>query len=124
MEISVNANFSPGYTGSVWGRWKLVLSESCDRSILYGDGPYWEGTWNGRRSRFCEGESCLWLGALDMVGHGNGGAVDGLQFKGTEMVTTFTPIPAPNELIPGFCLAPDCPPEGTFSGQILKPGND
>jgi len=124
MKISLNANFNPDYAGSVWGRWELALSETCDPSILYSDGPRWEGTWNGKRSQVCEGGTCLWLGVLNMVGHGNGGMVDGLQFEGTEMATTFTPVPVPNELIPGFCLLPDCPPEGTFYGRILTPGND
>ena len=122
MQISLNANLGPDYTGRVWGRWEIVLSETCDHSILDGDGPHWEGAWNGRRSRICEGEACLWLGVLDMVGRGTSGIVDGLRFKGTEITTTFSPVPVPNELIPGFCLPPDCPPEGTFSGEILTPG--
>ena len=45
-------------------------------------------------------------------------SVDGLQMKGTEIATTFTPIPLPYEMI--GCTT--CPPEGVLTGEILEPG--
>ena len=52
-----------------------------------------------------------------MVDKGRGGNLEGLHFKGKEVITTFTPLPIPWELIPGF---PFTGPEGVITGTIKK----
>jgi hypothetical protein len=119
--FTLEANLDASYAGAVWGRWMIVPSESCDPTVLDGDGPRWEGTWRGQRSMVCESEGCYWVGVLKMVGRGLGEGLSSLHFKGVETITTFTPIPLPYELIPGFCpVEGPCPPEGLINGHVWR----
>ena len=115
--FEVNANFDAEYSGSVWGTWKLVPGECVLERLYAPEAPAWKGTWQGQRRRFCDGDSCVWIGDLELVGKGHGGALEGLRFKGTETNTTFTPLPVPWELI-GLC--PPCGPEGVVVGTIRE----
>ncbi len=116
--FEVNGNLDAEYSGRVWGKWE-VLPGACDVARLSDlEAPSWRGTWQGRRLRFCDGANCLWIGDLELVGKGHGGALEGLRFKGTETVTTFTPLSLPWELI-GLC-PPLCGPEGVAVGTIME----
>jgi len=113
----VNGNLDSNYTGPVWGTYMIVPSFDCNPADLENPDVYWKGTWRGRRSVTCGIDSCTWVGHLKLVGKGHGGAIDGMHFKGTEMITTFTPLPVPWELIPGF---PVTGPEGIGMGVIKE----
>ena len=112
----VNGNLDSDYTGPVWGTFMIVPSERCDPEDLINPEVYWSGTWGGRRSVTCADSLCTWVGRLKQVGKGHGGDIEGLHFRGTETITTFTPMPIPWELIPGF---PVGGPEG-ISQVIVK----
>jgi hypothetical protein len=114
--IEVNGNFDSDYTGPVWGTFMIVPSERCDPEDLIDPEVYWSGTWGGRRSVTCADSLCTWVGRLKQVGKGHGGDIEGLHYKGTGTITTFTPMPIPWELIPGF---PVGGPEG-ISQVIVK----
>ncbi len=112
-----NANLDADYSGSAWGTWKTVPG-ACDPSRLYDpDAPHWKGIWVGQRLRFCDATGCRWIGELKVVGKGHGDSLEGLHFRGTETVTTFTPLPVPWDLI-GLC--PPCGPEGVLTGTIKE----
>ena len=113
----VNGNLDADYSGRVWGTWMIVPSEGCDQIDLVDPLVFWKGTWQGRRSMFCDGGPCSWIGDLKLVGKGHGGAIDGIHIKGTEVITTFTPAPVPWELIPGF---PFTGPEGVLTVTIKE----
>lgn len=119
---TVNGNLDMDYTGPVWGTWMIVPYTGCDPMVpvdpaLYEDpSVYWKGTWHGWRSRYCEDEQCLWIGDLYLVGKGFGTGIDGIHFKGNEVVTTFTPMPVPWELL-GL---PTGGPEGTIFATIKE----
>ena len=113
---TANGNLDVDYTGPVWGTWMIVPSTGCDPDDLIVDPPvYWKGKWQGERSRYCVGVSCTWIGDLNLVGKGYGGNIDGIHLEGTEKITTFTPLPVPWELIPGFPLDG---PEGVITATI------
>ena len=95
----------------------VVPSADCDADDLIDPEVYWKGTWKGRRSMFCDGGQCAWIGNLKLVGKGHGGDIEGIHFKGTEVITTFTPLPVPWELIPGFTVGG---PEGVITGTIKE----
>lgn len=117
VEFVVNGNLDDEHSGSVWGTWKTVPGV-CDPARLGDSGlPYWKGTWQGQRAKFCDSAGCQWIGNLKLVGRGRGGSLKGLHFKGTETITTFTPLPIPWELI-GLC--PPCGPEGVIVGTIKE----
>jgi hypothetical protein len=120
---STNANFDAGYTGAVWGTWMIVPTETCDLSALDDPEVYWIGTWRGQRTAVCDaGGPCLWIGNLRFVGRGRGGDLQGLHFRGTELILTYTPFPLPYELLPllGLCQPGSCPTgaEGHLTGTI------
>ena len=112
----VNGNLDMTYSGPVWGTWMVVPSAGCDPADLMEPAVYWKGTWQGQRSVFCDSGACTWIGNLKLVGKGRGGDIEGIHLKGTEVITTFTPLPIPWELIPGF---PFTGPEGVINA-ILK----
>ena len=67
---------------------------------------FWYGTWNGQRQ--FDSDLNAWVGELKSVGKGFGDDLDGLHFKGTEWITTFTPFPMPYEYIfPYDLILPD-----------------
>lgn len=121
MYGEMGANWDPEYTGAVWGSWLLVPAESCDQSVLEDPETYWVGRWQGQRTRICDGDQCVWIGNLNFVGRGRG-ELDGLHFRGTELILTYTPSPMAYELIAalGLCQPGSCPtgPEGHFTGTI------
>ncbi len=113
--FEVNGNLDAEYSGSVWGTWRIVPGD-CQASRLFDpETPHWSGNWVGQRLRFCQEAGCRWIGEIKLVGKGHGGLLEGLHFRGSETITTFTPLPVPWELI-GLC--PPCGPEGVFRGTI------
>ena len=67
-------------TGQVWGTFRIELDA----------GGLWEGRWTADRSKVGN----VWVVRLRGVGHGTGGAVDGMQLRFTEVapMPTFMPI--------------------------------
>ena len=114
---TANGNFDANYTGPVGGTWMIVPSADCNPTDLIDPPAYWKGTWQGQRSQYCEGNFCHWIGDLDLVGKGYGGSIDGIHFKGNELITTYTPLPVPWEFIPGF---PATGPEGFITATIRE----
>ena len=101
----VNADFDFSYGGPVWGPFTIVPSSDCNPLDLIYPTEYWKGFWWGERSQDCSGGDCRWLGDLKVV-------------NGVEIVTTFTPMPVPWELIPipGFPAGP----EGIVNATITE----
>ena len=64
----------------------------------------------------CDGGNCTWIATFKIVGKGHGGDIDGLQYRGQESWTAFTPLPIPWDMIPGF---PVTGPEGVSNGVIF-----
>jgi hypothetical protein len=115
--ININANLDAEYTGAVWGDYMIVPSAGCDPNDLDDPEIYWKGTWQGQRSVTCNEVACTWIGNLKFSGKGRGGDIDNKHFKGGEIITTYTPLPVPWELIPGF---PVSGPEGVITGVIKE----
>ena len=117
---SINGNFDLDYTGPVSGEFMVVPSPACDVELVLDPEPdvYWKGSWTGKRTYVCEGDDCKWVGNFKVVGKGHGGEIDGLQFRGTEEFITFTPLPIPWEMIPGWPY-PFFGPEGVVTGVIF-----
>ena len=115
LKFTINGNLDSDYTGPVWGKWSLVPSPVCDPVKLVEPQSFWEGSWQGQRFYRCDVEGCRWIGDLELRGKGRGGDIDGLHMKGTEIVTTYTPLPVPWEFIPGF---PVTGPEGVLEATI------
>jgi hypothetical protein len=115
--FTVNGNLDSAYTGPVWGKWTVVPSQSCDPMDLIDPPVFWQGNWQGQRSQYCDSGPCYWIGDLKVVGKGHGGDIDGLHFKGNEVITTYTPLPIPWEFIPGFPLTG---PEGILTATIKE----
>ena len=120
-----NGNFDADSNGPVWGEWKMVPMEGCNKDAVYSEAfedlvndatSYWYGTWNGQRE--FDGDVNAWVGELKVVGHGFGDDLDGLQFKGTMWITTFTPFPLPYEYIFPYGSVPFDMPEAYFIGTI------
>ena len=120
-----NGNFDANSTGSVWGTWRIVPMEGCDK-----DGPYpeelvmtatsfWQGTWNGQRQIYSLNGFNFWVGDLKLVAKGIGGELAGLHFDGTMWITMYTPSPIPYEFLPPELGLFD-EPEGEFIGTIKE----
>jgi len=122
-----NFNWDPDSNGPAWGKWKLVPVADCDKDAVFSDAyadlleqatSYWLGTWHGRRQ--FDSDQNAWISELSADAKGFGGDIDGLQFKGTMWITTFTPFPMPYEylFLPGsdeFMM-----PEAQFIGTIKE----
>ena len=118
--FGLNANFNAGHAGPVWGFWQLVPTDSCDLQALEDPEVYWQGTWRGQRTRICGDGQCQWVGDLKYVGRGHGGSLEGLHYKGEEIVVTFSALPLPYELL-GICPPPGpCPAEGSMTGTLWE----
>lgn len=123
--ITVNANLDADYAGPVWGTWMIVPYIGCDPMVpvdpeLFSDSRvYWKGIWHGWRSKYCLDNECWWIGDLDLVGKGYGGEIDGIHFKGNEMLTTFTPFPVAWEFLPPALGLPGGP-EGIITATIKE----
>jgi hypothetical protein len=115
LTYTLNYNFDADFTGTAWGTWSLEV-EACE--------GIWEGVWNSKRTLLPDPGPAgmgVWIGKMKLVGHGSGDCVDGLKMNGTEIATTYTPIPLPYEwFLP--CDNPTCTPEGVITGEILEPG--
>lgn len=131
-----NSNFDADSNGPVWGEWKMVPMEpgvKCDKdaeySLVYEDfvndaTSFWHGTWNGQRQ--FDSHKGGWVGDLKVVGKGVGVDLDGLHFKGTMWITTYTPFPLPYEAFIPY--NPNIPvdeqprdlPEAYFIGTIKE----
>jgi hypothetical protein len=98
--IQINDNFDADYTGPGWGTWKVVPGESCDKDSLINPNVYWEGTWTGFREIVSDDPITTWVHDIKLVGHGVGGNLEGLKIYGTEVITLFTPMAVPYELLP------------------------
>ncbi len=111
------------YSGPVWGQLIVIPSENCDARSDYKSWvfptEYWKGFWWGQRSLKCSGEQCYWVGELRVVSRGYGGELQGLRMVGTEIVTTFTPLPVPWELLPPALGLPGGP-EGILKAKIRE----
>jgi len=117
LTYTLNYNIDADFTGSAWGTWSMEVA-ACE--------GVWEGVWNSKRVLLPDQPGPVgmgvWIGIMKIVGHGRGACVDGLQMKGTEIATTFTPIPFPYEMI-FDCGSVPCVPEGVMTGEILEPGS-
>jgi hypothetical protein len=116
MWFNINANLDSTFSGTVFGEFVIVPGETCDPDELEAPAVYWAGTWQGKRSQICD-PTCSWVGTLHIVGHGYGGDLDGLEFRGEEVITTYTELPAPWDHIPGF---PYTEPEGIVHGYLKE----
>jgi len=122
--FTVNGNFDADSSGSVWGKWTIVPLEDCDKDGFYPEEwvmtstSFWHGTWYGERLFYSDMGFPVWIGDLNIVGKGSGGDIDGLHFKGTELITMYTPFPIPYELLP----IPELfdVPEAFFTGTIKE----
>ena len=113
---TANGNLDAAYTGPVWGTWMIVPSTGCDPIDLIDPPVYWKGTWQGQRFYDCGSGPCRWVGDLNLVGKGIGGNIDGIHLKGTEVITTYTPLPVPWDF-----LGIDPPgPEGIITATIKE----
>lgn len=120
-----NGNFDANATGPVWGTWTLVPTDDCDKDGSYPEDlvmnatSYWQGSWNGQRQLYSVNGFDVWIGALKVIGNGVGGDLDGLQFKGSEWIKTYTPYPVPFEFLPPELGLFDAP-EAVFIGTIKE----
>ena len=120
-----NGNLDVDSNGPVWGEWKMVPMVGCNKDAVYNEEyealvndatSFWYGTWNGQR-QFDE-DLGAWVGDLEVIGKGVGEDLDGLHFKGTMWITTFTPFPIPYEYIFPMGSEPFDMPEAYFIGMI------
>lgn len=123
--FNIKGNFDADSSGQVWGTWKIVPMPDCDKDGFYPEelvatSPmFWRGTWNGRRFFYSFTGFDVWIGEFDIVGKGIGGDLDGLHFKGSELIQTYTPFPVPYEFLPPELGLFD-EPEGYFTGTITE----
>ena len=119
-----NGNFDADSNGPVWGEWKIVPTEDCDKDGFYPEElvmnatNFWHGTWNGQRQ--FDPDKNAWVGDLNVDGKGFGGDLDGLHFKGTMWITTYTPFPMPYEYLFPYGSPQFDMPEAEFIGTIKE----
>ena len=123
--FTINGNFDADSSGPVWGKWKIVPLKNCNKDDSYPEQmvmtstTFWHGTFNGQRLFYSVDGFDIWIGDLKIVGKGSGGDIDGLHFKGTEWIQTYTPFPVPYEFLPRE-LGLFEEPEGSFTGTIKE----
>jgi hypothetical protein len=123
--FTIQAEFDAEYSGPVWGTWKIVPTAGCDKDGFYPEElvntatSFWRGIWNGKRLFYSEGGMGIWIGEFMIVGKGFGGDLEGLHFKGSELIQTYTPFPVPYEFLPPVLGLFD-DPEGIFTGTITE----
>ena len=110
----INSNYDADYTGPGWGVWRAVPSENCEKFSWLTADVYWEGSWEGTRE-IVSYDPTIWVHTVKIVGHGVGGELEGQKFTGTEVLTLFTPMPVPYELLPW--LDPNVP-ESVITAEI------
>lgn len=122
-----NGNIDGDANGPFWGEFKIVPMEGCvkdfDYTVAYEDlvkdtAIFWYGTWNGRRQ--FDSDKKAWVSEIKFHSKGVGEGLDGLHFKGTMWITTYTPFPMPYEAL--YLYYPDLfnVPEATFIGTIQE----
>ena len=122
-----NGNFDADSNGPVWGEWKIVPMVGCNKDAVYSEEygdlvkyatSFWHGTWNGQRQ--FDSDKNAWVGELNVDGKGFGGDIDGLHFKSTMWITTYTPFPIPYEYLFPYGSAEFDMPEAQFIGTIKE----
>lgn len=122
-----NVNFDVDANAEAWGEWYVVPMVGCNKDAAYSDEyedlamnatSFWHGSWNGERQ--FDSDLNAWILALTMQGKGFGEGLDGLQYKGKEWITTFTPLPAPYEAIFDPGTVEYDMPEGHVIGVITE----
>ena len=122
-----NANFDVDSNGPVWGEFKIVPMSDCNKDLNYNEAyedlvndatSFWYGTWNGKRQ--FDSDKNAWVSDIKFHSKGIGEGLEGLHFKGTMWITTYTPFPFPYE-----ALFDDYPhlfnePEAVFIGTIKE----
>lgn len=120
-----NINFDADLNGPAWGEMKIVPMVGCNKDAVYTDEyedlienatSFWHATWHGQRQ--FDPDQNAWISELIFVGKGVGGNIDGLHFKITAWITTFTPFPMAYEHL--FPIYPELfdVPEGYVTGTI------
>ena len=118
--FDIAANWDLDYTGPVSGTW-MIVPGPCHMGAL--DDPYtfWAGTYTGKREVVPDSDNpynplkMKWITTLKLVGNGMGDLV-GQKIKATEVITTFSPVPVPWELVP---FVPADGPEGEVDITII-----
>ena len=95
------ANWDLDYTGPVFGNWRIDTY-----TFMQDPDTYWEGTYTGKREFAPSPIGPTWITTLKFRGYGMGDLA-GQQLQATEVVTTFTPIPLPYELLGVGLLGPE-----------------
>mgnify|MGYP002067294185 CR=1 FL=1 len=116
----IAANWDLDYTGPVSGTW-MIVPGPCHMGAL--DDPYtfWAGTYTGKREVVPDFDNpsnplhVKWITTLKFVGIGMGDLA-GQKIKATEVITTFSPVPVPWELVP---FVPADGPEGEVDITII-----
>ena len=120
-----NGNYDAEANGPVWGEFKIVPMVGCNKDAVYSEEyedlvkyatSFWHGTWNGQRQ--FDSDLNAWVLELEMVGKGFGEDLEGLHFKGTEWITTFTAFPMPYEYIFQYGSTEFDMPEAYIIGTI------
>ena len=91
--FDIAANWDSDYTGPVIGNWRID-----PYAYLADPNTYWEGTYAGKRKFLRDTDQPTWITTLKLDGYGVGDLA-GQKMKGTEVITTFTPVPVPWELL-------------------------
>ena len=120
-----NGNFDADSNGPVWGEFKIVPLEGCNKDAVYSEEyedfvndatSFWYGTWNGQRQ--FDSDKKAWVGDIKFRAKGFGETLDGQHFKGLMWITTYTPFPMPYEYIFPMGSEPFNLPEAYFIGEI------
>lgn len=115
--FDISANWDSYYTGPVSGNWKIVPGDNCQMNDLIEPTTYWEGTYSGKRKLVPDSYPPVWISQLKLKGYGMGDLA-GQRIKATEVITTFSPVPLPWEMID--YLYPETGPEGLVDVTIMK----
>lgn len=110
------ANWDSDYTGPVIGSWRIYpTAYAADPS------SFWEGTYTAKREVVPDLDNpfnpyhAKWVTTIKYDGYGFG-ALDGQKIKATEVITTYTPVPVPWELVP---YVTETGPEGKGEMTII-----
>jgi hypothetical protein len=96
--IQINGNTDMDGNGVGWGIFKMVPSVICSKDLLDEPEVYWEGSWQGKRSKVSD-DPPLWIEIVEVVGRGVGGDLEGQKLNATEVLTSYTVNLMPNELL-------------------------
>ena len=122
-----NVNFDAEANGPAWGEFKIVPIPECNKDADYSEEyeelaeyatRFWHGTWNGQRQY--DMDLNAWISEIRMIGKGFGEDLEGLHFKGTEWITTFTALPLPYEYLFPYGSPEFDMPEAYMVGTIKE----